>query len=143
VERSLGVVAVVLRSCRCGGCGGCRLIIALSLAKCVVFAGFLVGGVDKGLALFLGQQRCLRCFVNGWGCLRASYVGCHRGWFLRSTNGGRQMLELALLGKMIQRGNKWNANRVLARDDDCSVNLASQGHCAGVFIGARVPNILE
>jgi hypothetical protein len=55
----------------------------------------LVGGVDKGLALFLGQQRCLRCFVNGWGCLRASSLGCHRGWFFRSTNGGRQMLELA------------------------------------------------
>jgi hypothetical protein len=30
------------------------LIIALPLAKCVVFAGFLVGGVCKGLALFLG-----------------------------------------------------------------------------------------
>jgi hypothetical protein len=81
------------------GAFGCRLFIALSLAECVVFAGFLVGGVDKGLALFLGQQRCLRCFVNGWGCLRASSLGCHRGWFFRSTNGGRQMLELALLGK--------------------------------------------
>jgi hypothetical protein len=28
-----------------------------------------------------------------------------------------------------------NANRVFARDDNSSVNLASQGHCAGVFIG--------
>jgi hypothetical protein len=28
-----------------------------------------------------------------------------------------------------------NANRVFARDGDSSVNLASQGHCAGVFIG--------
>jgi hypothetical protein len=28
-----------------------------------------------------------------------------------------------------------NANRVLARYGNSSVNLASQGHCAGVFIG--------
>jgi hypothetical protein len=47
-----------------------------------------------------------------------------------------QLLELALLGKMIQRGSKWTTNKVLARDGNCSVNLASQGHCAGVFIGA-------
>jgi hypothetical protein len=46
------------------------------------------------------------------------------------------MLELALLGKMIQRGSEGNANKVLTRDGDCSVNLASQGHCTVVFIGA-------
>jgi hypothetical protein len=46
------------------------------------------------------------------------------------------MLELALLGKMIQRGSESNANKVLTRDGDCSVNPASQGHCTGVFIGA-------
>jgi hypothetical protein len=28
-----------------------------------------------------------------------------------------------------------NANRVFARNGNSSVNLASQGHCAGVFIG--------
>jgi hypothetical protein len=49
------------------------------------------------------------------------------------------MLELALLGKMIQQGSEGNANKVLTRDGDCSVNLASQGHCTGVFIGACVP----
>jgi hypothetical protein len=46
------------------------------------------------------------------------------------------MLELALLGKMIQRGSESNANKVLTRDGDCSVNPASQGHYTGVFIGA-------
>jgi hypothetical protein len=45
------------------------------------------------------------------------------------------VLELALLGKMIQRGRERNANKVLTRDDVCSVNPASQGHCTGVFIG--------
>jgi hypothetical protein len=28
-----------------------------------------------------------------------------------------------------------DVNRVLAQDGNSSVNLASQGHCAGVFIG--------
>jgi hypothetical protein len=44
------------------------------------------------------------------------------------------VLELALSRKRIQRG-KNDVNRVLARDGNSSVNLASHGHCAGVFIG--------
>jgi hypothetical protein len=46
------------------------------------------------------------------------------------------MLELALLGKLIQRRNESNVNKVLTRGSNSSVNLASQGHCTGVFIGA-------
>jgi hypothetical protein len=45
------------------------------------------------------------------------------------------MLELALLSKMIQRGSESNVNKVSIRDGKSSVNLASQGHCARVFIG--------
>jgi hypothetical protein len=32
-------------------------------------------------------------------------------------------------------GGSSDINRVLARDGNSSVNLASHGHCAGVFIG--------
>jgi hypothetical protein len=32
-------------------------------------------------------------------------------------------------------GMRVDVNRVLARDGKSSVNLASHGHCAGVFIG--------
>jgi hypothetical protein len=46
------------------------------------------------------------------------------------------VLELALLGKLIQRGSESNINNVSTRDGNSSVNLASQGHCTGVFIGA-------
>jgi hypothetical protein len=46
------------------------------------------------------------------------------------------LLELALLGKLIQRGSKSNVNKVSIRDGNSSVNLASQGQCAGVFIDA-------
>jgi hypothetical protein len=52
------------------------------------------------------------------------------------------VLELAFLGKLIQRGNGESANKVLTRDGNSSDNLASQGHCTGVFIGTRVPNVL-
>jgi hypothetical protein len=55
--------------------------------------------------------------------------------YLTRKRQGR-LLELALLGKLIQRGSESNVNKVLIRDDNSSVNLASQGHCAGVFIGA-------
>jgi hypothetical protein len=41
------------------------------------------------------------------------------------------VLELALLGKLIQRGSESNVNKVLTRGGNSSVNLASQGHCAG------------
>jgi hypothetical protein len=111
----MGEVAVVLRSCRCGDCLRVWVVHCAASSECVIFACFLVGGVDKGL----------RCSINGWGCLRASSLGCHRGWFSRSTNGERQMLELALPSRMIQRGNDNNADKVLAQDGNCSVNLAS------------------
>jgi hypothetical protein len=45
------------------------------------------------------------------------------------------LLELALLGKLIQRGSRGEVKKVLTRDGNSSVHLASQGHCAGVFIG--------
>jgi hypothetical protein len=45
------------------------------------------------------------------------------------------VLELALPSKLIQWGSESNVNKVSIRDGNSSVNLASQGHCAGVFIG--------
>jgi hypothetical protein len=87
---------------------GSGLLVALPLPECVVFAGLLVGGVDKGLALFLGQQCCLCSLVS----LLGSSLGCHRGWFFRSTNGGRQMLELVFLGELIQRGSESDVNKI-------------------------------
>jgi hypothetical protein len=45
------------------------------------------------------------------------------------------LLELALPNKLIQRGSENDVNKVSTRDGDSSVNLSSQGHCAGVFIG--------
>jgi hypothetical protein len=54
---------------------------------------------------------------------------------VRSVVARAYVLELALPSKLIQRGSESNVNKVSIRDGDSSVNLASQGHCAGVFIG--------
>jgi hypothetical protein len=98
----------------------------------IVFSGLLVGGLGEGegLALSCGKQRCLRSLVS----LRVSSLGCHRGWFCRSTNGGRQMLELALSSKEANRGEQWRQQGYV-HGGNSSVDLASHGHCAGVFIG--------
>jgi hypothetical protein len=45
------------------------------------------------------------------------------------------VLALALLSEWIQQGSKSGVNGATTRDGNNSVNLASQGHCAGVFIG--------
>jgi hypothetical protein len=49
------------------------------------------------------------------------------------------LLELAHGRKLIQQGGNDSTNRVSARDGKNTVQPASQGHCAGVFIGVRVP----
>jgi hypothetical protein len=45
------------------------------------------------------------------------------------------------LAQVDPTGRCSNANRVSARDGNSFVNLASQGHFAGVFIGVRVPSV--
>jgi hypothetical protein len=58
----------------------------------------------------LVRARALPFFAASSAAFAASsafelaFLGGHRGWFFRSTNGGRQMLELALRCKVIQRG---------------------------------------
>jgi hypothetical protein len=65
----------------------------------------------------------------------------------REQSKARQMLENVLVGTCSQlqgdpTGVNSDVNRVLAQDGKSSVNLAPQGHCAGVFIGIRVPSVL-
>jgi hypothetical protein len=48
------------------------------------------------------------------------------------------MLKLALLGKLIPTGKWKECLQSLTWEGNSSVNLASQGHCMGVFIGTRV-----
>jgi hypothetical protein len=41
--------------------------------------------------------------------------------------------------RQVDPTGEWNeCKQSLTWDDNCSVNLASQGHCTGVFIGTRV-----
>jgi hypothetical protein len=45
------------------------------------------------------------------------------------------LLSLSILSEWTQQGSKSGINGATTRDGNSSVNLASQGHCAGVFIG--------
>jgi hypothetical protein len=55
----------------------------------------------------------------------------------RPTSGdaaGRRLLELAFSSKEANRGEQWRQQGYVLGGNS-SVNLASHGHCAGVFIG--------
>jgi hypothetical protein len=74
----------------------CLLLRALSLEASW-------GCCLRGPCLF-SRPAALPLLLHRWmGCLRTSSLGCHRGWFVRSRNGGRQMLALTLPSKWIQR----------------------------------------
>jgi hypothetical protein len=47
----------------------------------VVFEGLLGGGVREGLTFLVRQKCCLLRVVDGWGNLRISSLGGHRGLF--------------------------------------------------------------
>jgi hypothetical protein len=102
------------------------------------------GGATRGIAgdfgLARGDTRATPSSVRGVG---ATSGGAEDIRGTSGIGGGDEMacstgrvLELALLGKLIQRRNESNVNKVLTRGGDSSVNPASQGHCMGVFIGA-------
>jgi hypothetical protein len=48
----------------------------------------------RALPFFLSQQRCLRCFIDGWGCLRTSSLGGHRGLFFVARTVGAKYWNL-------------------------------------------------
>jgi hypothetical protein len=61
-------------------------------------------------------------------------LGAIAGGVAAPPHGGRQMLELALSSKEANRGEQWRQQGYVLGCNS-SVNLASHGHCAGVFIG--------
>ena len=59
----------------------------------------------------------------------------HRGlpWFIGDS--GSVPVGTCSAEQVDPTGECSNVNKVFVRDGNSSVNLASQGHCAGVFIG--------
>jgi hypothetical protein len=57
------------------------------------------------------------------------------------ANAWPSMLELALNRKEANKSEQW-WQQGYALEGNSSVNLASHGHCAGVFIGTWVPSAL-
>jgi hypothetical protein len=82
------------------------MVLALSFAlDSIVFKGLLGSGVHEGLSFLIHQKRCLRRVVNGWGNLRISSLGGHRGLFFVARTVGAKCWEPAFLCKLIQRGS--------------------------------------
>jgi hypothetical protein len=103
--------------------------VALSTAE----AEYIV--VGHCCAQLLWMRQTLRDYGYKFSKVPLSYVimRVQSTWGIIPLN---TVLEPALLGKLIQRGSESNVNKVSTRDGNISVNLASQGHCMGVFIGA-------
>jgi hypothetical protein len=100
-------------------CGSLRM-----LSECLGDSSIRLGVpfiAPRQLGAVGGQQGSLSLPSVGWRTGQPLFMS------------GARLLELALLSKMIQRGRESNADKVLAQEGNCSVNLASQGHCAGVF----------
>jgi hypothetical protein len=57
------------------------LFIALPLAECVVFAGFLVGGVYKGLALFSANSAAFAASSTDGAAFELACLGAIAGGF--------------------------------------------------------------
>jgi hypothetical protein len=57
------------------------LFIALPVAKCVVFAGFLVGGVDEGLALFSASSAAFAASSTDGAAFELALLGAIAGGF--------------------------------------------------------------
>jgi hypothetical protein len=89
--------------------GGLRLSFRAAGAESIVFAGvenivfgsLVVSGVGEGEGLaFFAASSAAFAASSAFGL---AFLGAIAGGFFRRTNGGRQMLELALCCKGIQR----------------------------------------
>jgi hypothetical protein len=80
------------------GAFGSGLIVALSLTECVVFAGFLVGVVGEGLALFSASSAAFAASSTDGAAFELALLGAIAGGlFVARTVGAKcwNLLSLA------------------------------------------------
>jgi hypothetical protein len=86
------------------------------------------------------RARALPFFAANSACFAASsafeltFLGAIAGGFFVARTVGAKCWNLLSVSRG-SNGRCGDVNRVLAQDGNSSVHLASQGHCAGVFIG--------
>jgi hypothetical protein len=66
----------------------------------------------RALPFFSASSAAFAASSTDGAAFELALLGAITGGFFHSTNGGRQMLELALLGKLIQWGSESNVNKV-------------------------------
>jgi hypothetical protein len=81
------------------------VVLALPLVvDGVIFEGLLKGVVRKSLAFLLRQERCLRLSSMEAAAFELALLGAIAGMLYRSTDGGRQLLEVANPGTSKSNG---------------------------------------
>jgi hypothetical protein len=76
------------------GAFGSGLIIALSLAECVVFAGFLVGVICEGLDLFSASSVVFAASLMEGGAFELALLGAIAGGLLVARTVGAKCWNL-------------------------------------------------
>ena len=70
------------------------MFIALPLAECVVFAGFLVGGVYKGLAFFSASSAAFAASSTDGAAFELALLGAITGGFFVALTVGAKCWNL-------------------------------------------------
>jgi hypothetical protein len=106
--------------------------IVFAGAENVVFGSLVVSevGEGEGLAFFAASSAAFAAS----SAFELTFLGAIAGGFFIAQTVGAKCWNLLSVARG-SNGRCSDVNRVLAQDDNSSVNLASHGHCVGVFIG--------
>jgi hypothetical protein len=116
------------------------LVVALSLVESFVFAGFLGVLSARALPFFSASSAAFTASSTDGAAFELALLGAIAGGlFVARTVGAN--VGTCSPGQVDPMGEWKGCKQSLTRDGNCSVNLASQGHCTGVFIGTRVSNV--
>jgi hypothetical protein len=97
---------------------GCGLFIALPLAECFVFAGFLVAGVDKGLPFFSASSAAFAASSNGTTAFGVS-------WWTGTSNLPRTSATNRCVGRRRPAAKKASKT---TNSPSCSGTSSAPGH---------------
>jgi hypothetical protein len=125
VGRSLGGLRFSFRA------AGAESIVFAG-AENVVFSGLVVSGVGEGEGLAFFAESSAAFAASS--AFELTFLGAIAGGFFVARTVGAKCWNLLSVARG-SNGRCSDVNRVLAQDGNNSVNLASQGHCVGVFIG--------
>jgi hypothetical protein len=113
------------------------VLLALSFADSIIFEGLFGGVVCEGLAFFSTSSAAFAASSMDGATFELARVGAIAGCFSYHERWAPNVGTCSP-GRVDPTGKWKECLQSLTWDGNSSVNLASQGHCMGVFIGTRV-----